>query len=229
MQVTSIRSLALAAGFVVASAGAHALTLTIPTNFLVADSTQKFSEVALDAFGAVSVEIKALGNAAAVAGTTDSYRLPVTSISIQGLKIAGGAAVGSALEISRIAPRGTPSVGQKVAVTLANFTINYNTKQVLADVSILRGTTARQQPVYNFNVATPLGIKYRFPLTVTGNEVLDKLTLTPQARQAFIDGLQLKVFEVGALDTVDTFGTLTQDIRVQFRKAVSTRPFVAAI
>lgn len=228
MQVFSFRALSVAAGVLVASASAQALTLTIPTNFLVADSTQKFSEVALDAFGAANIQITPLGNAVAVSGTTDSYRLPVTSISISGFKIAGGAAVGSALEIARTAPRGTPSAGQKVAVTLANFAINYNTKQVLADVTRLRGSTTRQMPIYNFNVATPLGLKYRFPLTVTGLEVLDKLTLTPETRQAFIDSLELKTFEVGALDSVDTFGSLTQDIKLQFREAVSTKPYTPA-
>lgn len=229
MQVSALRSAALVAGLAAASLSGQAFALTIPTNALVADSVQKFSEVAMDAFAVGAVEVIPLGNATAVAGTEDAFKLPITSITISGLKIAGGDAKGSALEISRIAPRGTPSAGKRVGITLANFTINYNTKQVLADITPLGGTTARQAPLYNFNVATPLGLKYKFPLTVTGREVLDKLTLTQQTREAFITRLELKAFEIGALDTVDSFGTLTQEIFLQFRpRPVSTTPYTPA-
>ncbi|NBD22015.1 hypothetical protein GTZ97_15250 [Aquabacterium fontiphilum] len=229
MQVSALRPFVLAAGLAAASLSAQALTLTIPTNFLVADSVQKFSAVAMDSFSVAGVQVIPLGNATAVAGTDDAFRLPITTITISNFKIAGGDAKGSALEISRIAPRGTPSVGKKVGITLANFTINYNTKQVLADITPLGGTTVRQAPLYNFNVATPLGLKYKFPLTVTGREVLDRLTLTQQTREAFISRLELKAFEIGALDTVDTFGTLTQEIFLQFRaRPVSTTPYTPA-
>lgn len=217
MQISTFRPLVLAAGFAAATLSAQAFALTIPTNALVADSTQKFSQVAMDAFSVAGVQVIPLGNATAVPGTEDAFKLPITTITISGFKIAGGDAKGSALEISRIAPRGTPSVGKKVGVTLANFTINYVSKQVLADITPLGGVTARQEPLYNFNVATPLGLKYKFPLSVTGLEVLDQLTLTPQTREAFITKLELKAFEIGALDTVDTFGTLTQEIFLKFR------------
>lgn len=217
MQISTFRPLVLAAGFAAATLSAQAFALTIPTNALVADSVQKFSEVAMDAFSVAGVEVIPLGNATAVPGTEDAFKLPITTITISGFKIAGGDAKGSALEISRTAPRGTPSAGKKVGVTLANFTINYVTKQVLADITPLGGTTDRQAPLYNFNVATPLGLKYKFPLTVTGREVLDQLTLTQQTREAFITKLELRAFEIGALDTVDTFGTLTQEIFLKFR------------
>lgn len=229
MQISTFRPLVLAAGFAAATLSAQAFALTIPTNALVADSTQKFSQVAMDAFSVAGVQVIPLGNATAVAGTEDAFKLPITTITISGFKIAGGDAKGSALEISRIAPRGTPSVGKKVGVTLANFTINYVTKQVLADITPLGGTTARQAPLYNFNVATPLGLKYKFPLSVTGREVLDQLTLTPQTREAFVTKLELKAFEIGALDTVDTFGTLTQEIFLKFRPApVSNKLYTPA-
>lgn len=217
MQVSTFRPLVLAAGFAAATLSAQAFALTIPTNALVADSVQKFSDVAMDAFSVAGVQVIPLGNATAVPGTEDAFSLPITTITISGFKIAGGDAKGSALEISRTAPRNTPSAGKKVGITLANFTINYVTKQVLADITPLGGTTARQAPLYNFNVATPLGLKYKFPLTVTGREVLDQLTLTQQTREAFITKLELRAFEIGALDTVDTFGTLTQEIFLKFR------------
>lgn len=223
--MTAIRITSVAAALVMASASASALT--IATNALTADSFQTFSQEATDGFDLTGVVITPLGNAQAVANTPGSFRLPITSITVgSGLKIAGGQASGSALEIARTAPPRTPLAGQKVGVVLANFSINYETKQVLADTTILGGATVKQQPTFNFNVATPLGIKYRFPLTITGNEVLDQLTLTPEARQAQITGLQLRAFEVGALDSITTFGTLQQKIEVKFRKAVSTAPYV---
>lgn len=210
-----------------AFAGVSANALTIPTNALVADSFQTFSQEATDGFDLTGVVITPLGNAQAVANTPGSFRLPITSITVgSGLKIAGGQASGSALEIARTAPPRTPLAGQKVGLVLANFSINYETKQVLADTTTLGGETVKQQPTFNFNVATPLGIKYRFPLTITGNEVLDQLTLTPEARQTQINALQLRAFEVGALDSIPSFGTLQQKIEVKFRKAVSTAPYV---
>jgi len=96
---------------------------------------------------------------------------------------------------------------------------------VFADFTPIGGVTTKKVGLFNFNVATPLGIKYKFPLTITGREVLDQLTLTPESRQAQIDALQLRAFEIGALDVISTFGSLTQDIKVTFRKSVPTAPY----
>lgn len=171
MRVLNVRSTAIAAALLVASAAASALT--IPTNALVADSVQQFSQEALDGFELTGVTITPLGNAKAVANTTDSFVFPITSITVDSkLHIAGGEASGSALEIARIAPPRTPSAGQKIGIVLANFAIDYNAKKVFADFTPIGGVTAKKVGLFNFNVATPLGIKYKFPLTVTGREVL---------------------------------------------------------
>lgn len=217
----SIRSVTLAAAMLAVGA-AHA-NLTIPTNALVANSVQAFSSEATDAFAAGGVDIAALGNA--TNPSEGSYSFPITSISIgSGLKIAGGQANGSALQLTRLA-KGAGTVG----VTIANFTINYNTKQVLADTTPLGGTTAKQAPLYNFNTATPLGIKYKFPLSITAHEVLDNLTLTPEMNATMKSALKLTPALAAALDSITTFGTLTQDIVVAFRpKAVSATPYVPA-
>lgn len=217
----SIRSVTLAAAMLAVGA-AHA-NLTIPTNALVANSVQAFSAEATDAFAAGGVEIAALGNA--TNPTEGSYSFPITSISIgSGLKIAGGQANGSALQLSRLA-KGAGTVG----VTIANFTINYTTKQVLADTTPMGGTTAKQAPLYNFNTATPLGIKYKFPLSITAHEVLDNLTLTPEMNATMKSALKLTPALAAALDSITTFGTLTQDIVVAFRsKPVSATPYVPA-
>ncbi|TAL26382.1 MAG: hypothetical protein EPO01_02040, partial [Aquabacterium sp.] len=107
----SIRSVTLAAAMLAVGA-AHA-NLTIPTNALVANSVQAFSSEATDAFAAGGVEIAALGNA--TNPTEGSYSFPITSISIgSGLKIAGGQASGSALQLSRLA-KGAGTVGVTIA------------------------------------------------------------------------------------------------------------------
>ena len=218
----SFRSVAVAVALVAAGASANALTIN--SAGLVANSVQAFSQESLDAFDVGGVTVTALGNATAVAGATGSYSMPITSITVSNsLKIASGSASGSALEISRVDRK----LG-KVGVTVANFSINYDTKQVLADTTPLHGTTVKQQPLYNFHTATPLGIKYQFPLSITGHEVLDQLTLTPEIHATMVSALALPGYLVSALDSITTFGTLTQDIIVKTRKAVSTTPYTPA-
>ena len=216
----SLRSIAVATALVAAGASAQA-ALTIPANSLVANSVQAFSQESLDAFDVGGVVVTPLGNATAVDGVTGAYSFPITSITIDNnLKIAGGSASGSALEISRVYRN------VKYAVTVANFTINYTTQQVLADTTPLGGTTTKQAPLYNFHTATPLAIKYKFPLSITGHEVLDQLTLTPEMTATMTSALALTPVLKSALTSISTFGTLTQDIAVKPRaKPVSTTPY----
>lgn len=214
-------AITLAAGM---TAQAQAATLlTLPLQGTVSDSVQTFSKDAMNGFRALEITVAAKGNASAVAGTTNAFSLPVTKVVIgTKLNIASGSAVGSALYISRIDydTEGEPEVG----VTLANFTINYETSQVLADTTAKGGATSKQMPLYDFKTATPLALKYKFPLTITGNELLNDLRLTAQAKQAFISGLNLPVFAVPLLN--NDFGTLTQNISTNLRKkAVSTTPY----
>jgi hypothetical protein len=226
MQFSSLtlRSFTVAAALAGAAASAHA-DLTIPTNALVADSVQAFSQKALNAFTLFGISIAPLGNATEVAGAaTQSFDFPITTITINSkLKVVKGDAKGSALEISRTVENA------KVGVILANFTINYETAQVLADTTPIGGVTTSQMPLYTFNTATPLAIKYKFPLTITGHEVLDTLKMSDQMQAALKTALQFDEGEAGLADivvpTLD-FGTLTQDILVKFRKAVSSKPYV---
>ncbi|HEX5357735.1 MAG TPA: hypothetical protein VFW93_16130, partial [Aquabacterium sp.] len=88
------------------------------------------------------------------------------------------------------------------------------------------GTVQKQAPLYNFNVATPLALKYKFPLTVTGHEVLDQLKLTDGIKTVFNGVLQLPEFAAEALNF--DYGTLVQDISTTLRKTkISTTPYVA--
>lgn len=217
----TLRASLVVAGLVAASAAQA--NLTIPANALVADSVQAFSDRATKAFKASSVTVQGLGNATAVAGAPlPAFSFPITSITVgSGLKIVKGDAKGSALKLTR-----AMDDGSEAYVVIANFTLDYNAKQVLADTTIPGVPTVKQTPIYNFNVATPLALKYKFPLTITGHEVLDKLMLTETAKDSMMAGLMLEDFIRSAvLDTTD-FGTLTQDIQVKFRsKPVSTTPY----
>lgn len=215
----TLRAIAISTALSASAMSAHA-GLTIPFQGTQSNSVQAFSETIMGAFELVSITVEPKGNASAVGTDGVAYSFPVTKIVISNkLHIAAGSAVGSGLFISRT------DKGVARGVTLANFTINYETKQVLADTTALGGTTTAQMPLYNFSVQTPLALKYRFPLTVTGHEVLNDLRLTAEAKAVMKAGLNLPVFALPALE--EDFGTLTQDVSTKIRKpAASTTPYV---
>lgn len=211
-------SLATAAVFVATSAQA----LTIGTASLDANSMQTFSEDAVASFDLFGVSVKPLGNAYA-ADAANSYVLPVTSITIgSGLKIASGEAKGSALEISRTVN------GVKRGLTLANFKIDFEKSLVLADTTPIGGVTAPMAPVYSFVKLKDLAVKYKFPLTITADEQLGNLRLTPEAIETQITSLQLPRFLAQATLPEIDFGLIDINVKVGFRKAVSTKAYVPA-
>ncbi len=212
---SAIVSLALTAG---AFTSAHA-DLTIPFQATQSNSVQKFSEDIMGAFELVAITVEAKGNGVAVGTAGDTFSFPITKIVINNqLKIASGSAVGSGLFISRL------DKGELRGVTLANFTINYVTKQVLADTTALGGATTTQMPLYTFNEAVHLALKYKFPLTITGHEELNELHLTEEAKAVMKTALNLPTFTHFALDL--DYGTLTQDVSTKIRKpAASTKPY----
>ena len=218
----SIRTIAVAAALVAVGTSANALT--IGTSGLVANSIQAFSQDALDQFDLFAITVTPLGNATATA-TVGAFNLPVTSISVNSsFKISAGTATGSALKIGRTLTAG------EYSVTVANFEIDFINHMILADVTVANpgvpSVTTKKASVYSFNEASPLALKYKFPLTITGTQVLDKLFLTESAQQTMYTGLKLPKVALGVLPTTD-FGTVTQDIKVAFRKAVSTAPYIA--
>ncbi|MDO9237614.1 MAG: hypothetical protein Q7U28_16470 [Aquabacterium sp.] len=217
----SIRSISIAAAMLAMGASASA-QLTIPTNALVANSVQAFSELALDAYAADGVTITPLGNATQT--SPGVYNMPVTSLTVKVMqaKVLSGIANGSALQFTRLYR------GNTVGLTLSNFSLDYVNHQVLADVTPQGGTTTKKQAIYNFNTATPLGIKYKFPVTIYGHEVLDQLTLTPETVKSFATSLSLSKASQSVIKSLD-FGTLTQDVVMALRsKPVSKTPYVPA-
>lgn len=223
---------AIATAALAAASAAHA-DLTIPFGFTNSNSVQAFTADNLAAYDLVNLTVTGAGTTTATGavvvgesnGTKNStaFSFPITKIVIGSkLNIASGSAVGSALKFDRV----DLDTGEALGFTLANFTIDYDKKLVLADVTPKGGATTKQQAIYLFNVATPLALKYKFPLTVTGHEVLDHLLLSDAAKALFTSALKLPEYALPALDL--EFGTLTQDISTTLRKTpVSGTPYVA--
>jgi len=223
-----LRSISFAVATLALAASANALTLDWTKT--QGTSTLAFSDAAISLFNANGGKLAALGNTTPVGTSGWTFSLPITSIEINGsLKIASGQASGSALDIVRRTIDEETGEVIRAHIVLANFTLDYINKKVLADTTPNGAATKPQFGVFSFNVATPLALKYKFPLTVTGHEVLDKLVLTPGAVDVFASSLGLSGDAVLNLVRTTEFGTLTQDIATVARKpAVSKVPYVPA-
>ncbi len=227
---TRIAAIALFAGVTATSAQAD---LTLPTNFLVANSVQTFTDDDLAGLDLVNMVIEARGTAYVVKPGTPgesngtvtprAIGFPITKVVIgSNLKIVSGTASGAALFFNRT----DLDTGKKTGLTLANFTINYKQSKVLADTTILGGKTQVQMPLYDFTATSPLALKYKFPLSISLHEVLGNLRLTAQGKAALTNGVELTEIGIPALDL--DYGTLTQDINVQLRaRAINPSPYVA--
>lgn len=196
-------------------------TLTIPTNFLQADATLAFSQEALDALVLVDIKESPTGTASATAGQVGSYTLPVTSVTIDGLKVAAGKSTGAALRFDRF----DYDAGVDRRVTLGNFRLDFIKRVIHADAFRDDGQRTPDMPVFTFNEQTPLAIKYRFPLSITAHQVLDKLFLTPQAQGLFNSGLGLPEVVQDVLKIIN-FGEIRVNVGVKLRaKPVPTTPY----
>ncbi len=224
----SARYLASWATAVVCLLGATSASaqLKILINGTKSDSIQTFSEDALNAYDLQGISVVAKGNTR-MAGT--SYRMPVTEIYLGSSKYTGiggaafkGASSGAALEIVRI----SDVSGKRIGLTLANFAIDYQRKQVLADITPFGGVTLKAQPLYNFKVIRPIVIgepnaagKYIM------EEKLGNLRLTPGALAQFTTALELDEISVAVSESIE-FGTLAQTIDLTPRAVTPTAPYV---
>lgn len=224
MTFATVRSVSIAAAVALSAFSAQALT--IPTNSLKAESVQVFSEAALQSYQVFGVTVTPLGNATKL--SENSFNLPVTSIDIGltgGIKVQSGKAVGSALEISR-----TDSfTGKKMGFVVANFTIDFDKNQVLADTSDLTTkVTKAQAPLYSFVKTQELALKYKFPLSITLKEQLGNLRMIDVYGTVDSLGIDPALGDI-VIPTID-FGLINIDIGVAFRsKPVSTKPYVPAL
>lgn len=230
LSLTTLRTVAIASVVGAASLSAHA-GLKIPLNATVSDSVQAFPEQILRAFKAVDIKVEARGTASAVdapgiGGNSSQFKLPVTHI-VVGFKplVQSGGATGSALLFSRV-DFDDNFEEFTTYLTLANFTIDYKRKQVLADATHSGKPTIRQVPIYNFNEGKPLQLRYKFPISISFYEQLDKLFLTPEAKNAFRVGLKLPAITEPTLEY--DYGTITQNITVKLRpRKIDARPYEA--
>lgn len=218
----SLRSLALPLALAATPLTALAWpTLTIPTNALQADAVQAFSVDALGAFELAEVGVTPVGQASVTAGLTGAFTLPVTSITIDGLKVIGGKATGAGLRFVRL----NEETNVTEAVTLANFRIDFNTHFIHADAFPHNGPARLDAPIFRFREQTALAIKYQFPLSIRAHQTLDQLFLTPPAREVFTDGLQLDIVRAAPLEIID-FGEISIAVDVKLRKKpVSSKPY----
>lgn len=224
MTFATVRSVSIAAAVALSAFSAQALT--IPTNSLKAESVQVFSEQALQSYQVFGVTVTPLGNATKL--SENSFNLPVTSIDIGltgGVKVESGKAVGSALEISRI----NSFTGKKMGFVVANFTIDFNKNQVLADTSDLTTkVTQKQAPLYNFVKTQELALKYKFPLSISLKEQLGDLRVADVYGTVDSLGIDPALGDI-VIPTID-FGVINIDIGAAFRsKPVSTKPYVPAL
>lgn len=222
----AIRSISFAAATLALAASANALT--IDWTKMQGTSVMAFSDAAVSLLQTNNTKVTALGNTTVVT-VGKVFSLPITSITISSsLKVAAGQASGSALNMLRTTFDENDNASIS-GVVLANFTLDYVNAKVLADMTPKGGTTSAQAPVFTFKTATPLALKYKFPLTVTGHEVLDTLFVTPESLAIFASGLGLSGEAILDLVRNTNFGTLTQDISTNARKpAVSKTPYVPA-
>lgn len=201
--------------------------LSLPVNSLNANSFLSFSPLVQEAFSLVGAQVSPLGNSVAADEQGFKFLLPVTRIALKIDKPTAGDAMGSALDIWRIAPRRAPNAGQRVGVRLGNFQIDFNAGVVIADVKTYPlGGASTRIAVFSFRQATNLALKYHFPLGVTGKQTLDELRATSEIKDLFATGLQLRSFEVAALNVIDSYGQIDVDVDISFRsKPVPTTPY----
>jgi hypothetical protein len=205
---------------------AHADSVT-KLNGFQANSVQTFSPEALASFALLGVSVQPLGNTTELLGT---FTMPITETIYGASKYVGlgaapyaGGSIGSALSIERKVLTATSNP----RLTLANFRINYHTRQVLADATIAGQATTSQMPIYTFNVARPMAQEINEAGMLSLDEKLDNLKMTPEAVKLFMAGLKLPTFARPVMQMLD-YGSLVQTVILLPRPSpVLDAPYVA--
>lgn len=220
-----LAALGLAAALSAPAAWADSVT---KLNVFLATSVQTFSAEALVSFKLLGIKVKPLGNTSEALGV---FAMPITETTYGPSKFKGlgtapkaGGSIGSALSIERTVLTGEPAP----RITLANFRIDYHTKQVFADATIAGQPTVPRMPIYTFNVARPMAQELNEAGMLSLDEKLDKLKMTPEAIALFITGLDLPDFVETIMQAMQ-YGTLVQTVILLPRlpAPVSDAPYVA--
>lgn len=183
--------------------------LKVPVNFTINDSIHDFPEETLTFWKALGIRAEARGTSKALnepgpAGNSSSFNFPITKIEIGSwMKIVAGQAEGSGIAYIR-----NNEAGDQAQLVLANFSIDYKRRLVIADATYSNKPTVRRLAIFIFDVESPLKLGYGLPLSVTGYEKLTNLRLTADAKAIYKDALQLPESAYPYLE--NTFGTLTQ-------------------
>lgn len=202
-----------------------ASALSLDTTYLQANSTLQFSSSAFNATNLLDISFSTMGNAYQSGSVTTNgirvptFVLPVTNADVSigwNLKLSpnSGDATGSGLLLTR----GYAQLG------LANFSIDYGTDKVYADV--MWGGKSTNMAVYSFTEQTDLKIGLN-GLALTMNQTLGNLKLTGQAIDTFASVLGVDDVFKGVMTGLN-FGTITIDIKTALRSPISDNPLTAA-
>jgi hypothetical protein len=190
-------------------ASAHALTTTIDTTLLEANSTLTFSQAALDALSLTDTTVMAGGYARSL-GTNASgltaFNLPVTSLTADigllppSLTPTAAKVTGSALTFL--------DGGNGKMVSFSNLAINFDNSTIYGDFTSSTGTVS-QLDLFTFKVTAPLSFSLNGGVSLT--ESMGDIYMTSDAVNAFKTGLGLPKAVTLVLPTVN-FGTIDAKI-----------------
>ena len=210
-----------AAALLSVGGGAQALTTTLPTTYLDANSVFTFNADTLSVMSLFNTTVSGLGNTTQLSGPDLAFNLPVTEVTTQlgllppSLTPVSGKAIGSALDIK----------AKNGELILANFVVDFKRNVLSADFTSAAGT------LYNFDVYT-FNVKDGLHLSTDGGlsmkMSLDQMYLTTDAQNRFASALKLPTFAKVALSTLD-FGTLNININPSLRFGVSDSPYRASM
>ncbi len=205
---SSFAALGLAAALSAPAAWADSVT---KLNVFLASSVQTFSPIAQFSFALLGIKVLPLGNTSETLGV---FTMPITETTYGPSKFKGlgtspiaGGSIGSALSIQRTVQNGKTAP----RITLANFRIDYHTKQVLADATIAGQATVPRMPIYTFNVGRPMAQELNESGMLSLDEKLDTLKMTSEGIALFVNGLNLPSFVTPIMKAMQ-FGTLAQTV-----------------
>lgn len=215
-QYASVSIAFVAASF---STSASAITMTLPTTNLDANSVFSFKSDVQDLMSNMGMYVTGLGNSKQTSPTAWSFDMPVTEVALSmnlfplGLSPVSGKASGSALGI----------YSEEGGLQLANFSLDFKRNVLSADLITAAGTT-KNFDVYNFNVEQGLHVSTSGGLSMQMS--LSQMKLTTSAQAAFSQALQLPTFAVVVLGDLD-FGRLDINISPALRFNVSDKLYTA--
>ncbi|HRH17367.1 MAG TPA: hypothetical protein PLS22_07920 [Aquabacterium sp.] len=216
------------------SGAASALTLSLNTAGLKADSVLTFSVAGFGSSTAAGISYRHLGNMTRLADVdvldpdtgemipTPSYNQPITKVDID---------IGWDLKIAPVAGNATRSGLQLIrglrTMTLANFRLDLKNKQLVGDVILKDGTTLKQVAIYNLVKNDDLVISFK-GLVLNQTQSVKNMIFTQQLQDVVASELALSAPLKATLATTD-WGTIAVKVTSYKRSpAVSDKPLVAA-